>query len=132
MARLSHVLNPERSAGVEPAPPAWQASALPLRHERLVGSQIVKDREHREGLEPSSPHYESGVFAARSPVLVFQVGPVGIEPTSSGLRDRCITLSATVPSKSARRESNPGHRRAALVAGAYKAPALTAELRASE
>ena len=25
------------------------------------------------------------------------VGPVGIEPTSSGLRDRCITLSATVP-----------------------------------
>ena len=26
-----------------------------------------------------------------------EVGPVGIEPTSSGLRDRCITLSATVP-----------------------------------
>ena len=45
----------ERSAGIEPAPPAWQASALPLRHERLVGSRIVKDQEHREGLEPSSP-----------------------------------------------------------------------------
>ena len=26
--------------------------------------------EHREGLEPSSPHYESGVFAAGSPVRV--------------------------------------------------------------
>ena len=53
------------------------------------------------------------------------VGPVGIEPTSAGLRDRCITLSAAVPSQSARRESNPRP-------GAYKAPALTAELRASE
>ena len=35
------------------------------------------------------------------------VGPVGIEPTSSGLRDRCITLSATVPNQSARWELNP-------------------------
>ena len=137
--RLSYVLIRERPAGVEPALPPWQGGRLPLHHGRLVGSRIVKDPRAPDqrcasvpGLEPSSPHYESGVFAARSPVLVFQVGPVGIEPTSSGLRDRCITLSATVPSKSARRESNPGHRRAALVAGAYKAPALTAELRASE
>ncbi len=52
------------------------------------------------------------------------VGPVGIEPTSSGLRDRRITLSATVPSQSARRESNPRP-------GPYKGPALTAELRAT-
>ena len=51
------------------------------------------------------------------------VGPVGIEPTSSGLRDRCITLSATVPNQSARRELN--HR-----PGAYKAVALTPELSA--
>ena len=68
----------ERSAGVEPAPPAWQASALPLRHERFSDYQVVKD--------PKS------------------VGLVGIEPTSSGLRDRCITLSATVPSQSAEYE----------------------------
>jgi hypothetical protein len=38
---------------------------------------------------------------------LISVGPVGIEPTSSGLRDRCITLSATVPNQSARRELNP-------------------------
>ena len=52
---------------------------------------------------------------------LLSVGPVGIEPTSSGLRDRCITLSATVPNQSARRELNPRP-------GAYKAPALTAVL----
>jgi hypothetical protein len=28
---------------------------------------------------------------------VCSVGLVGIEPTSSGLRDRCIALSATIP-----------------------------------
>ena len=57
--------------------------------------------------------------------LLLSVGPVGIEPTSSGLRDRCITLSATVPSiQSARWESNPRP-------ASYKDAALTAELRAS-
>ena len=53
------------------------------------------------------------------------MGPVGIEPTSSGLRDRCITLSATVPNQSARRELNPRP-------ASYKDAALTVELRASE
>ena len=53
----------------------------------------------------------------------YSVGPVGIEPTSSGLRDRCITLSATVPNQSARRELNPRP-------ASYKDAALTAELRA--
>ena len=47
------------------------------------------------------------------------VGPVGIEPTSSGLRDRCITLSATVPNQSARWELNPRP-------ASYKDAALTA------
>lgn len=60
-------------------------------------AELSKTQEHREGLEPSSPPYESGVFAARSPGLVFQVGPVGLEPTSTGLRDRCIASSATTP-----------------------------------
>ena len=53
------------------------------------------------------------------------MGPVGIEPTSSGLRDRCITLSATVPNQSARWELNPRP-------ASYKDAALTVELRASE
>ena len=59
---------------------------------------------------------------------VCQVGPVGIEPTSSGLRDRRIALSATVPSsissQSARRELNPRP-------ASYKDAALTVELRAT-
>ena len=54
-----------------------------------------------------------------------EVGPVGIEPTSSGLRDRCITVSATVPIQSARWELNPRP-------ASYKDAALTVELRASE
>ena len=57
--------------------------------------------------------------------LSAEVGPVGIEPTSSGLRDRCITLSATVPNQSARWELNPRP-------ASYKDAALTVELRASE
>ena len=89
----------ERPAGVEPARPPWQGDRLPLHHGRLVGSRIVKDPlvvaafmrlplvvaasmrplepdesgyyepEHREGLEPSSPHYGCGVLAAGRPVL---------------------------------------------------------------
>ena len=52
---------------------------------------------------------------------LLSVGPVGIEPTSSGLRDRCITLSATVPNQSAWWESNPRP-------ASYKDAALTAVL----
>src|SRR5262245_59370108 len=33
-------------------------------------NQIVREREHRAGLEPASPHYGCGVLAARRPVLV--------------------------------------------------------------
>ena len=96
------------------------------------------------------PHYGCGVLAAGRPVrtsmtnvearitndfCVFvilissfvissSVGSVGIEPTLFGLRDRCITLSATIPFQSARRELNPRP-------ASYKDAALTAELRAS-
>ena len=91
---------------------------------RLHFHQIVKDQEHRAGLEPALPHYGCGVLAAERPVLVLSVGPVGIEPTSSGLRDRCIALSATIPFQLARRELNPRP-------SSYKDAALTAELRAS-
>jgi hypothetical protein len=48
---------------------------------------------------------------------VCSVGLVGIEPTSSGLRDRCIALSATIPYQSARWELNPGHRPARMPVG---------------
>ena len=58
---------------------------------------IVKDQEHRAGLEPTSPHYGCGILAAGRPVLVVQVGLVGLEPTSTGLRDRRIASSATTP-----------------------------------
>ena len=51
------------------------------------------------------------------------MGLVGIGPTSSGLRDRCITLSATVPIYLAWRESNPRP-------ASYKDAALTTELHA--
>jgi hypothetical protein len=55
------------------------------------------------------------------------VGPVGIEPTSAGLRDRCIALSATIPVvvlfQSAWRELNPRP-------SPYKDAALTPELHA--
>ena len=63
-------------------------------------NQIVKDQEHRVRIELTPPLYESGVIPLDHQclcVLVFAVGPVGIEPTSFGLRDRCITLSATIP-----------------------------------
>ena len=57
-----------------------------------VTCQVVKDQEHRVGVEPTSPRYEGGIFAARRAVLkngqCLSVGPVGIEPTSPGLRDR--------------------------------------------
>ena len=62
----------ERPAGVEPAHPPWQGDRLPLHHGRLVGSRIVKDQEHRVGLEPTLPHYGCGVLAAERPVLVCQ------------------------------------------------------------
>ncbi len=87
----------KRPAGVEPALPPWQGSRLPLHHGRVLMGWIVKDREHRAGLEPTSPHYGCGVLATGRPVRSMSVGPVGIEPTSSGLRDRRIALSATVP-----------------------------------
>ena len=62
----------------------------------LVVFSIVKDQEHWVGIEPTSPRYEGGILPLDDQCLL-SVGPVGIEPTSSGLRDRCITLSATVP-----------------------------------
>jgi hypothetical protein len=147
--RLSYVLN-LKSAQRELNPRLLHGKQVRYHYAMSAcrTTKLSKIQEHREGLEPSSPHYESGIFAARRPVLVpvrnlereaqferpfkpssrrpssAEVGPVGIEPTSSGLRDRCITLSATVPNQSARWESNPR-------LASYKDAALTTELRAS-
>ena len=88
-------------------------------------AELSKTQEHREGLEPSSPLYESGVFAARSPVLVFQVGPEGLEPSPARLRAGDAAANTSVPSiESAQWESNPRP-------ASYKDAALTTELRAS-
>jgi hypothetical protein len=61
-------------AGVEPALPAWRAGRLPLHHGCQRSDRIVKEllREHRVGLEPTSPHYGCGVLAAERPVPVSQ------------------------------------------------------------
>ena len=55
-----------------------------------LDTKLSKSQEHREGLEPSSPQYESGVFAARSPVLVVQVGPEGLEPSHGEVKSRTM------------------------------------------
>lgn len=88
-------------------------------------------KEHRVGIEPTSPRYDGGIFPLDDQCLLFvSVGPVRIELTSFGLRDRCITLSATIPNcvvvvsfQSAWRESNPRP-------SPYKDAALTPELHA--
>ena len=52
-----------------------------VRHGKAVGYRYImgtfavpelsRSQEHRVGLEPTSPRYERGVFAARRPVLQF-------------------------------------------------------------
>ena len=68
--RLSHVLN--MSVQRESNPHFRHGKAAGYRY--IMGAwleaELSKIQEHREGLEPSSPHYESGVFAAGSPVRV--------------------------------------------------------------
>ena len=84
-------LHPESSrspkkcpAGVEPARPPWQGGRLPLHHGHLRRPRIVKDREHRVGLEPTSPPYECGVFAARRPVPASEWDRRGSNPHRTG------------------------------------------------
>ena len=68
-------LHPESSR----SPTSAQRESNPhVRHGKAVGYRYImgtitaaglsRSREHRVGLEPSSPPYESGVFAARRPV----------------------------------------------------------------
>ncbi len=97
-----------RQARIELAISAWQADGLPLHHRRVYVSKLSKIKnaeafqEHRAGIEPASPRYDGGILPLDHQCLslvscLSSVGPVGIEPTSFGLKDRCITLSATIP-----------------------------------
>ena len=76
----------------------------------FVGVELSKIQEHREGLEPSSPHYECGVLAAGRPVLVAEVGPVGLEPTPTRLRAGNAAANTLVPSTSRHRSRRGGSR----------------------
>jgi hypothetical protein len=72
-------------AGVEPALPPWQGDRLPLHHGHILPTtNCQRNREHRVGLEPTSPHYGCGVFAARRPVLKSQWGQRGSNPHPPG------------------------------------------------
>ena len=98
-ARLSHTLiTEERPARIELAIPPWQGDGLPLHHGRLLLAQPncqrsrapSEDRTHAAALRKRC-------HSTRPSVLIHSVGSAGIEPTSTGLRVRCITLSATIP-----------------------------------
>ena len=114
--------SPERPAGVEPAQPPWQGDRLAATSWALALCAELSKIESTGWESNPRPRVTRAVSSPLDDQCL-SVGPVGIEPTSSGLGDRCIALSATVPLESARRESNPR-------LGAYKAPALAAELRA--
>jgi hypothetical protein len=91
-ARLSHAL---MSADTRSAESAQRESNPHFRHGKAVGcryimgademNQLSKNfREHRVGLEPTSPHYGCGVLAAKRPVLVVEWDRRGSNPHLSG------------------------------------------------
>ncbi len=93
-----HPDNRRASSGIELAIPPWQGDGLPLHHGRLLLAQPNCQRSRA----PSENRTHAAALrkrchSTRPSVLIHSVGSVGIEPTSAGLRDRCITLSATIP-----------------------------------
>ena len=93
-----HPDNEERPARIELAIPPWQGDGLPLHHGRLLLAQPNCQRSRA----PSENRTHAAALrkrchSTRPSVLIHSVGSVGIEPTSAGLRDRCITMSATIP-----------------------------------
>ena len=78
-----------------------------FRHGKAVGDryimgawlhQIVKEQphpEHRVGVEPTFPPYESGVVATGPPVL--SMGPDGLEPSPFRVRTGYAAASTLVP-----------------------------------
>ena len=88
--------SPERPAGVEPAHPPWQGDRLAATSWALALCAELSKIESTGWESNPRPRVTRAVSSPLDDQCL-SVGPVGIEPTSSGLRDRCITLSATVP-----------------------------------
>ena len=77
------------------SPTSAQRESNPhVRHGKAVGyryiigtitvAELSRSREHRVGLEPTSPPYESGVFAARRPVPASKWDRRGSNPHRTG------------------------------------------------
>ena len=84
-------LHPESSC----SPTSAQRESNPhIRHGKTVGCRYImgtitaaglsRSREHRVGLEPTSPPYEGGVFAARRPVPASKWDRRGSNPHRTG------------------------------------------------
>ena len=97
-------LHPESSR----SPTSAQRESNPhVRHGKAVGYRYImgtiavpelsKSREHRVGLEPTSPPYEGGVFAAGRPVPASRMGPEGLEPSPNRLRAGRSAARTSVP-----------------------------------
>ncbi len=122
-----------------PTPRVVQSSAQResnphVRHGEAVGyryimgtlhrHRIVKEseREHRVGLEPTSPHYGCGILAAGPPVHFHCVmEPEGLEPSPARLRAGCAAANTWVPASTTEavgsggvEPPSPGYRPGAL------------------
>ena len=102
IAKLSHTLICKAPSGSRTH---TSAMARQMGYHYIMGAKCIttklskiNNQEHRAGIEPASPRYDGGVLPLDHQCLFHvSVGPVRIELTSFGLRDRCITLSATIP-----------------------------------
>ena len=125
--RISHAFpHPDRSAQRESNPHIRLGKAVGFRYimgtDHSLAPNCQRNRGHRVGLEPTSPHYGCGVFAARRPVQKSQLtsgsdrcisnGTRGARTLTPRLRAGRSATRALVPesfarsSESARKESN--------------------------
>ena len=81
------------------SPTSAQRESNPhVRHGKAVGYRYImgtitvpelsRSREHRVGLEPTSPPYEGGVFAARRPVPALKDGTGGTRTLTEPVKSR--------------------------------------------
>ena len=103
-ARLSHVLNQERPAGVEPALPPWQGSRLPLHHGRLSYIELSKNTRAPDppaGRCPDSNPRPRITSAESLPLdnqcLLPPVGSLGLEPRPARLRAGDAATNTSIP-----------------------------------
>ncbi len=84
--RVPHSRTEERPVGVEPTHPPWQGDRQPLHHGRVHNRQSIRrdlhPRHHRGRVACLLLHH------GRTPNPTVEA--VGIEPTLSCLRDRCL------------------------------------------